>query len=81
MDEAQNDLKRFTERMREHDEYVRTMVEEVNALQKSSKEAELKKDQLKKDLQDMKKNVEDCTKRVSCLRCNNLSHWNWTECS
>lgn len=50
--------------MRERDAYMRTVIETVSALKKSLKESDLKKEQLQKDVQDMKKNVEDCARRV-----------------
>lgn len=60
-------MKKFTERMRERDAYMRSVVETVNELRKSLKESDLKKEQLQKDIQDMKKNVEDCARRVCHL--------------
>ncbi|KAM3719094.1 Structural maintenance of chromosomes protein [Dirofilaria immitis] len=66
-DEAKKEMQNFMERMRERDAYMRSVVETVNALKKSLKESDLKKEQLQKDIQDMKKNVEDCTKRATRL--------------
>lgn len=60
-------MQKFTERMRERDAYMRSVVEAMNALKKSLKESDLKKEQLQKDIQDMKKNVEDCARRVCYL--------------
>lgn len=50
--------------MREHDAYMRSVVETVHALKKSLKEFDMKKEQLQKDIQDMKKSSEECAKRV-----------------
>lgn len=66
-EEAKEEMRKFTERMRERDVYMRSVVESVNALKKSLKESDLKKEQLQKDIQDMKKNVEDCARRVCHL--------------
>uniref|UniRef100_A0A915PWC6 Structural maintenance of chromosomes protein n=1 Tax=Setaria digitata TaxID=48799 RepID=A0A915PWC6_9BILA len=63
-EEAKKEMQKFTEKMRERDAYMRSVVETVNALKKSLKESDLKKEQLQKDIQDMKKNVEDCSKRA-----------------
>lgn len=60
-------MQKFTEKMRERDAYIRSVVETVNALKKSLKESDLKKEQLQKDIQDMEKNVEDCARRVCYL--------------
>ncbi|MCP9262000.1 Structural maintenance of chromosomes protein [Dirofilaria immitis] len=67
LEENVSKAKNFMERMRERDAYMRSVVETVNALKKSLKESDLKKEQLQKDIQDMKKNVEDCTKRATRL--------------
>ncbi|VDN89119.1 unnamed protein product [Brugia pahangi] len=66
-EEAKKEMQKFTERMRERDAYIRSVVEMVNALKKSLKESDLKKEQLQKDIQDMKKNVEDCSRRAARL--------------
>uniref|UniRef100_A0A8R1TJ54 Structural maintenance of chromosomes protein n=1 Tax=Onchocerca volvulus TaxID=6282 RepID=A0A8R1TJ54_ONCVO len=66
-DEAKKEMQKFTERMRERDAYMRSVVEAMNALKKSLKESDLKKEQLQKDIQDMKKNVEDCARRATKL--------------
>ncbi|KAL3994489.1 RecF/RecN/SMC N terminal domain family protein [Acanthocheilonema viteae] len=66
-EEAKKEMQKFTERMRERDAYIRSVVETVNALKKSLKESDLKKEQLQKDIQDMKKNVEDCARRAARL--------------
>ncbi|OZC11181.1 RecF/RecN/SMC protein [Onchocerca flexuosa] len=66
-DEAKKEMQKFTEKMRERDAYMRSVVETMNALKKSLKESDLKKEQLQKDIQDMKKNIEDCTRRATRL--------------
>uniref|UniRef100_A0A1I8EKE5 Structural maintenance of chromosomes protein n=1 Tax=Wuchereria bancrofti TaxID=6293 RepID=A0A1I8EKE5_WUCBA len=66
-EEAKKEMQKFTEKMRERDAYIRSVVETVNALKKSLKELDLKKEQLQKDIQDMKKNVEDCSRRAARL--------------
>ncbi|VDK87782.1 unnamed protein product, partial [Litomosoides sigmodontis] len=66
-EEAKKEMKKFTEMMRERDAYMRSVVETVNELKKSLKESDLKKEQLQKDIQDMKKNVDDCARRAARL--------------
>ncbi|CAG9531598.1 unnamed protein product [Cercopithifilaria johnstoni] len=66
-EEAKKEMQKFTERMRERDAYMRSVIETVNALKKNLTESDLKKEQLQKDIQDMKKNVEDCARRAARL--------------
>lgn len=50
--------------MRKHDAHIHDVVDAINNIKKRLKEADLKKDALKKDLHEMRRSVEDCTKRV-----------------
>ena len=60
-------MEAFTEKMREHDVHIRSVMENVNDLKKSLKESDLNKEQLQQDLQSLKKNIETRTKRVSIV--------------
>ncbi|VDN04581.1 unnamed protein product [Thelazia callipaeda] len=52
------------ERMRERDAYMRSVIETLNEFKKKLKEYDIKKDQLQKDLLDVKKSVDECARRV-----------------
>lgn len=60
-------MEAFTEKMREHDVQIRSVMENVNDLKKKLKESDLNKEQLQQDLQSLKKNIETRTKRVSIV--------------
>lgn len=64
METVQEELQIYNDRMRKHDAHIHDVVDAINNIKKRLKEADLKKDALKKDLHEMRRSVEDCTKRV-----------------
>uniref|UniRef100_A0A0N4UFC7 SMC_N domain-containing protein n=1 Tax=Dracunculus medinensis TaxID=318479 RepID=A0A0N4UFC7_DRAME len=59
LETVQEELQIYNDRMRKHDAHIHDVVDAINNIKKRLKEADLKKDALKKDLHEMRRSVED----------------------